>query len=185
MATTPTGLPTGGTNPVDRHLRGATNEIWGAVPGNVVINQGDLVILEMSSDIAQQGSATYKAYPASWSSTQGTTGFAYGWAGVAMTSSESGVTEDIPIATTGIFRFPVSASAGQTTLAGYIVSGATYGAGGSSIFAQTVVAGPAAGFNTRAGRIGMVVRGQTLSSTVDLQIMGTKFSNTTTYTWAV
>jgi len=185
MATTPTALPAAGTSAVDRHLRGATNEIMGSVPGNVVINQGDLVILEMSSGIAQQGSATYRAYPASWSSTQGSTGFAYGFAGVALNSSKSGTTGDIAIATTGIFRYPVSATAGQTTLAGYIVSGATYGAGGSSIFAQKVVAGPAAGFTVRAGRIGMVIRGQTTSTTCDLMLMGSKFSNVSTYCWPI
>ena len=184
MATTPTALPAAGTSAVDRHLRGATNEIMGAVPGNVVINQGDLVILEMVSDIAQQGSATYKAYPASWSRRAGVTGFAYGFAGVAMNSSKSGTTEDIAIATTGIFRFPVTAAAGQTVLTGYIVSGATFGASGASCFTQKVVAGPAAGFTVNSGRIGMVIRGQTTSTTCDFLLMGSKFSNVSTYTWA-
>ena len=167
----------------DRHLRGDTNEVMAAVAGNVVIKQGDLIIMELVSDIAQQGSATYKAYPAAYVSGVGALKFGSGFVGVAMNSSASGVTEDIPVATTGIFRFPVSPSAGQTTLAGYIVSGATYGASGTSVFSQKVTAEVAASVDLSDARIGMVIRGQTTSTTCDFMLTGSRFSSVSTYSW--
>lgn len=184
MATTPSELPAGGTTGTDRHLRGDTNEVMGAVEGNVVIKQGDLVILATTIGAAQQGSATYKAYPASWCKGVTPTYWASSFAGVAMNSSKSGVTEDIAIATTGIFRFPVSTTAGQTTLAGYIVSGATYGSPIKS-FAQKVSVEAAADMDKNDARIGMVIRGQTTSTTCDFMLTGSRFSGSSIYTWPV
>jgi hypothetical protein len=185
MATKPSALAAA-TEGVDRHLRGDTNEIMGSVNGSVVINQGDLVILDAVAGSAQQSTATYKAYPASWVKGCTHAYFSTTFVGVAMNSSKSGVTEDIAIATTGIFRFPVSPAAGQTTLAGYIVSGATYGAGSAvSVFSQKVTAEVAASVDANDARIGMVIRGQTTSTTCDFMLTGSRFSGATKTIWPV
>lgn len=185
MATTPSGLPTGTRTSVDRHLRGETNEVLCAVEGNVVIYQGDLVILGSSTGAAQQGSATYKAYPATWAKGCTHAYWATHFVGVAMNSSASGTTEDIAVATTGIFRYPVTASNGITTLAGYIVSGATYGASGTSVFAQQVTPEAAASVDADDARIGMIIRGQTTSTTCDFMLTGSRFSGSSKTNWPV
>ena len=183
MATTP--RLAAATLPVDRHLRGDTNEVMCSVNGNVVINQGDLVILAANISGAQQGSATYYLFPASWSKSCTHSYFGTAFAGVAMNSSASGTTEDIAVATTGIFRYPVSAAAGQTTLAGYIVSGATCEGSGTSVFSQKVTAEVAASVDNTDARIGMVIRGQTTSTTCDFMLTGSRFSGATQMAWPV
>ena len=181
MATKPSALAAATTS-ANRHLRGETNEVDVKVDSNVIVSVGDLMIIEAVSGSAQQGDAGYMGAPASWASDGGHAAFGLSFVGVAMTGSKSGVTENIPVATTGIFRFPVTASAGQTVTAGYIVSGATYGASGVSVLSQKVVAGPAAGFTSAAPRIGMIVRGQNTSSTVDFLLM-TRFSGVSKMSW--
>lgn len=183
MATKPSALPVA-TSSNNRHLRGETNEVQVHVDGNVVINQGDLVIIEGVDGAAQQGNINYAGFPASWA--KGCTHAYFGttFIGVAMNSSPSGVTGHIAVATTGIFRFPVSPGTPADVSCGYIVSGATYGASGTSVFSQKVTAEAAASVDAGDARIGLVIRGQKSSSTVDFQLMG-RFSGATKMIWPV
>ena len=141
--------------------------------------------LDAVAGSAQQSTATYKAYPAAWARSCTHHYWCTTFAGVAMNSSKSGTTEDIAVATTGIFRFPVSAAAGNTTLAGYIVSGATYNPNGTSVFSQKVTPEAATSVDAADARIGMVIRGQTTSTTCDFMLTGSRFSGSSKETWAV
>jgi len=181
MATKPSALPVATSN-VNRHLRGETNEVQVYVDGNVVINQGDLIIIEAVDGSGQQGNINYAGFPASWCKGCTHSYFGHSFVGIAMNSSPSGTTGNIAVATTGIFRFPVSAANGQTVSTGYIVSGATYGASGTSVFSQKITPQSAANTSRALPRIGMVVRGQKATTTVDFQLMG-RFSGTTDYSF--
>jgi len=155
----------------NRHLRGATNEIMLRVNGGTVVNVGDLMFIDATAGARHSATITYAGFPANMCASNTHYYFESNFAGVAMSSSISGVTEDIPVATSGVFRFPVTAAAGQTVSPSFFVSGASFGANGTSIFAQKVVCGPV----LNEGRIGYCVRAQTATSTVDFIIL-TRFS---------
>lgn len=116
---------------VNRHLRGETNEIEIDVHGHTVIESGDIVWQYNSSSFAQKSTAnggtrtTADNYAYPISELAGVTAAYYDaqFLGVAMKGSISGTTEKIPVATSGIFRFPLKATTGVTI--GELVCGAT------------------------------------------------------------
>jgi len=170
------------TSGVNRHLRGETNEIMLKKKGTIPVNTGDLMFVDaVNGASAGGGTASFLAFPAAYCSFNTHAYFEVNFAGVAMSGSLSGVTEEIPVATTGIFRYPVSTTTGMTCSPGYIVSGASYGAGGASIFSQKVVVGSAAG-TMDEGRIGYCVRAEGAATTVDFNLV-TRFSGGTKGLW--
>jgi len=167
------------TTPTNRHIRGDTNEVYLRKKATIAVNTGDLIFIEAVVGAAQSAAATYLAFPAAIAKGNTHHYFEQNFVGVAMSGSPSGVTEDIPVATTGIFRFPVTSATGQTCSPGYIVSGASYGAGGASVFSQKVVVGP----GLSEGRIGFCVKAEGGATTVDVAIL-TRFTGTTKGTYA-
>jgi len=174
------------TSGVNRHIRGATNEVNLKKKNTIAVSTGDLIFIDAVAGAASGGAAaTHLAFPAAFAGVgywSGATGFEANFAGVAMSGSPSGVTEEIAVATTGIFRFPVSTAAGKACSPGYIVSGATYGACGNSVFSQKCNVGPPASLTQ--GRIGYCVRAEGAATTVDVRIL-TRFSGVTQGTWPV
>jgi hypothetical protein len=157
---------------VNRHLRGDTNEIEMRVHGNTVVEKGDLmVIFKTDSTISNKSSADYYGYPVS--SLADVTGVYYEdqFAGIAMKGSESGTTETIPVATSGIFRYPLLNS-GVTVQVGYIVSGASSAA--KAAYDQKVTCKSTQSYM----RIGYCVKRETSASNVDFALL-TKFSGST------
>lgn len=167
------------TTPTNRHIRGETNEIMLRKKGSIQINTGDLIFIDaVTNATCTAAAASFLAFPASHAASNAPLKFELCFAGVAMSGSPSGVTEDIPVATTGIFRFPVSTSLGKACSPGFIVSGASYGASGTSVFSQKCNLGP----TMSLGRIGYCVRAEGAATEVDVSIL-TKFSGATRYIW--
>lgn len=170
------------TTPTNRHIRGETNEIMLRKKGTIPVNTGDLIFVDaVNGASAGAGAASYLAFPAAYCSRNTHAYFEICFAGVAMSGSPSGVTEEIPVATTGIFRFPVSGASGKTCSPGYIVSGASYGATGVSVFSQKVNVGPPDSLDE--ARIGYCVRAAGAATTVDFKIMS-RFTGVSKMIWA-
>lgn len=107
-----------------RYLYGDRREISAPVHGNTVIEKGDLiVIMKTASTIKGVTTADNYAYPVSKLQDVSTVYYVDQLAGIAMKGSKSGVTENIPIATSGMFRMPLVSQTGVTV--GLVVGGAT------------------------------------------------------------
>lgn len=164
----------------NRHLRGATNEIHVDVHGNSVINKGDLMVefKDNSTMRTPGGTAITTAdgygFPVSQLLDSTSIYYAEQFIGVAMTGSVAGVTEKIPVATSGIFRFPLdtgTASYNSTLRIGYIVSGATSAAktcDDQQVNCKALVV-------KSEPRIGRCVRAQSSASNVDFELL-TRYS---------
>ena len=162
----------------NRHLRGATNEIQIPVHGNVVMEKGeDVYIAHHATGIVGASTDRY-GYPASYLA--GVTG-AYSEAnfvGIAMKGSISGVTEDIPVATSGIFRKQIKLGTSATSQAvkvGMTVAGATIGASGVSLSGTTVTVGTSS--DHTCGKIGKCVKAENAARFVDFMLMS-RFAGT-------
>ncbi len=109
----------------NRIQKGPKDEVRGQVKGNIVIEAGDLLILNDSDGIVGPGSTVVPidnyVYP--FSQMSATTGSALieqyihqQFIGVAMNGSKSGITETIDVATDGIFRYPIYGAPSAVTL---------------------------------------------------------------------
>jgi len=161
----------------NRHLRGDTNEVEVDVHGNVVVEKGDLlVIMSMASPFktasSAQTTADWYAYPVSFLGDVSSEYYDAQFGGVAMKGSVSGTTEKIPLATTGIFRFPLLAAGGVTL--GQLIAGATSAAAAASD--QIVVSKTFAELTTAYYcLLGYCVKTEAASANVDFNLV-TKFS---------
>ena len=164
----------------NRHLRGETNEIQVPIHGNVVIEKGDLTYLFGVAAQIHGGyyaaAVDYYGFPAASLMAVTNPYTERFFAGVAMKGSKSGVTETLPVATSGIFRFPNALA--QTIKVGYAVSGAS--SSGTTGYNQSVVCSNA----QTANRVGMCVKAGTSQTNVDFALM-TIFSGTTPGNWRV
>ena len=135
----------------NRHLRGDMNEIKIPVHSDVTVEPGDFLVIGGVVTVDQSGrAADYYAYP--FSSVSGAVlkggvsnslNVCKQWfVGVAMSGSASGVTDDINVATDGIFRYPYNNAGTVTagTTIGYKVSAVTAPAKalGAGVSAQAV-----------------------------------------------
>lgn len=139
----------------NRHLRGDINEILAPVRGKTVIEAGDFVY-------AHTGDSNY-VYPVSDfkdSSTTGRSGsdVSKGFQGVAMEGSPSGVTENIVVATAGVFRYPLLYKSAVTI--GAVVSMVSCTAG-SGATAQKVINSEAQDAGGTTVRYGVIVKTET------------------------
>ncbi len=139
----------------NRHLRGDINSIKIPCHGNITIEPGDLCVIAGTTPVAPAqcgGKADRYVYP--FSAVTGATEAGLGaklknwFVGVAMSGSPSGVTNNVTVAQTGVFRYPMATTGGTTI--GLTVTGVTptsnyattggskqyvYGAGsGSSVY---------------------------------------------------
>ena len=122
----------------NRHLRGDIQDITIPVHGNVVVEKGDFILeFKDTNSILAATTADGYGYPVSSSRLTTPPYFAELFAGVAMTGSISGVTNDILVATAGQFRYPLRSGSNTSLRVGYPVSGSTSSA--TAITDQEVV----------------------------------------------
>lgn len=155
----------------NRHLKGDTNEMIMPVRGKTVIEAGDFVY--------QHSGDSYYLLPVSkWKdiSTTGACGtdVALNFAGVALEGSPSGVTENVTVATAGIFRYPLAHKSAVTI--GAIVTAVTNQAGSGS--SNQYVENSEILTTGTTIRYGIIVKTQSATSFVDFMLM-TKFSGAT------
>jgi len=99
----------------NRYLRGPISETFVEVRANVVVEPGDFMFqFATAGDLGAGVAADNRAYPFTYA--KATTGSSYpketiynDFLGVAMQGSLSGTTENISIATDGIFKYPMYA----------------------------------------------------------------------------
>lgn len=160
---------------VNRHLRGDTEEVLVDVHGNTVIEKGDLTFIFSASNTLKntmpsaRTTADWYAYPVSYLAGSTPLYFDVQFAGVAMKGSKSGVTEKIPIATSGIFRFPLASATGVTI--GNLVTGCTSAA--TVNYNQTVRSQPVSVLTDEYNMaLGICVKTQTGAATdVDFKLI--------------
>ena len=165
-----------------RYLKGSINPIIAPVNGNIVIYAGDLVCRNGYRGMMGSGvTADFTTYPFNLINTVGASvvaqasHMAQNFLGVAMESSPSGVTENITIATSGVFRYPVHDTiVGGAVTVGALISAVsnssiTAGAGPS---AQHVIHGTAGG-NMSTCYLGYIIKTESGASFVDFQLRTT------------
>jgi len=164
----------GGKN---RHLKGKMNTIIAPVRGNHVVSAGDFMVLSAVSgmlgvgDLADNYAAPFSELktPAA-SGTLATQGFAYTYfLGVAMEDSPSGVTENITIAKSGVFRYPLHSSfLGAGVTVGSLVSAVSNNLA-AGVSPQTIAIG-AASIITSTAYLGYIIKSESGASFVDFQL---------------
>jgi len=152
------------------HLRGDTNEVLVPIHGKTTIEKGEPIFLAGSGSNIVGAPGDYYGYPATQLADVTKTYFDHNLVGIAMKGSESGTTEDIRVATTGIFRGRLYSSSGQDVKVGYSVAGTTH-ASGASISGTSLNCGPSHDY----GRMGICVKSESGASYVDFMLM-TRFS---------
>jgi len=130
----------------NRHIRGKTNERLVPVRGNVVVEAGDFMYIDTvggvrGTTIAVDRYADPFNLAVNSSSSQSSIMHEIyeNFLGVAMESSPSGTTEDISIASSGIFSYPLSNATGSAVTVGALISAVSPSATGTAVSAQAVV----------------------------------------------
>jgi len=157
----------------NRHLRGDMEEVLASVHGSTVVEAGDLMFQDKTSGVrgASEDADNY-AYPFSYAANSATpgTGIQYGlyqnFLGVAMESSQSGVTEKISIAKAGVFRYPLYRNGAVTV--GALISAVSTLTAGTGVSNQAVFMSATAPGST--AYLGYVVKTESGASFVDFQI---------------
>jgi hypothetical protein len=164
-----------------RYLRGDTKEINAPVHGSTVVEKGDLmVICKKDSTVTHSATllatADHYAYPANLVTAAGSshTAFAQQFAGVAMKGSKTGVTENVPIATAGVFRYP--AKTAVAVYPGYVVCGTTVSA--DRLYSQQVNYKTDAGSSKLA--VGICKEYDATGTNIDFNLI-TRFSGVSWY----
>jgi len=166
----------------NRHLRGATNDVMMPVHGSVVIEPGDLVIINSVRGSCGNASTTLwqednYVFPLSYCRTA-TAGSQFDmqlqttFMGVAMSGSISGITNNIRVASSGIFRYPLN-HISAVTVGSRVFSPTPAGgvlAGGGSVQAVAAAGSQAAGDGSSAA-LGVIVKTESGASFVDFQLM--------------
>jgi len=160
----------------NRHLKGAMNPIIAPVHSYHVVEAGDFMVLDSESGTVGAGlSATNYAIPfddakmAAASATNCQRVLYTYFLGVAMEDSPSGVTENITIAQSGVFRYPLHSSfLGAGVTVGSLVSAVSNTlAAGASV--QTVAIGAASVIASTA-YLGYIMKTESGATFVDFQL---------------
>lgn len=163
----------------NKHLRGDTMEIKAPIHGNVSVEKGEFMFLAAGAS-AIVGKTDYYAYPASYLADSTKPYVDHNFLGVSMAASASGTTEDIPIATAGIFRFQIKTGVSATSQyvkIGQTVAACTIGASGVSVSGTTVCVGNDGDHaNCRVGR---TVKAENAATSVDFLLQSMRFSGVT------
>lgn len=165
-------------DPRIEYLRGETNEIMVPIHGKTVIRQGELIFLAQDATVIVGATADGYGYPAA--QVAGTTAsyFYNNLAGVAMKGSVSGTTEDIPVATSGIFRGQIKLGTSATSkhvFPGALVSAATVGTSGVTPSGTTLTVDTLADTEMDQCQVGRAVKKQASATSVDFMLL-TKLS---------
>ncbi|MFH0811372.1 MAG: hypothetical protein V2A69_00840 [Pseudomonadota bacterium] len=164
-------------DPRIEYLRGQTNEIYVKVHGKTMVKKGELIVLAQDAQAITGAVADGYGYPVNpYGKGKGATSnyFANNLAGISMKGSESGVTEDIPVAQSGIFRGQIKLGTSATSkhvYPGAMVSACSIGTSGVSTSGTTfdVITLAATEFTT--GHVGRAVRKQASATHVDFMLM--------------
>lgn len=166
-------------DPRIEYLRGETNEIMIPIHGKTVIKKGELIILAQDATVISGGIADGYGYPVHTQCKGSTASYFYNnLAGISMKESTSGTTEDIPVATSGIFRAQIKLGTSATSkhvFPGALVSACTIGASGVSVSGTTVTVDTLADTEMDQGQIGRAVKKQASAMSVDFMLL-TKLS---------
>ena len=161
----------------NRHLRGDINAIIAPVHSYHEVEAGDLMVLNAVAGMCGTGgTADNYAFPfdevktAAASGAVASAGFIYTYfLGVAMEDSPSGVTENITIAQSGVFRYPMhSAYIGSAVTIGALVSAVsnTLAAGVSEQVVCTNATSPV----SSTAYLGYIVKTESGASFVDFEL---------------
>jgi len=153
------------------HLRGDPKEVLVPIHGNKVIDKGELVFVAIDGNCIVGAETDHYGYPADDLAAVTSTYTEQNFLGVAMKGSVSGTTEDIPVATAGIFRAQIkdgTSSTSQSVKVGHTVAAGTIEAG-VSVSGTTVTVGTDGDHDTC--RIGRCVRAESSAIDVDYMLM--------------
>lgn len=151
----------------NRHLYSDTKPIFVQSPGAVTVEAGDLMYMEENQ--------SNQAYPFVYNIGGQTAGTAAeehlhtNFLGVAMEGKESGVTENVTIATAGVFRFEIAGKNSAVTIGASVSAVSPANAGGSSN--QAVCNTVAAGTWGTTAVLGIIQKTQSGASFVDVRII--------------
>jgi hypothetical protein len=161
------------------YLRGETNEVDVPIHGKTVVKKGELIIIAQDASVISGGTADGYGYPVHTQCKGSTATYFYdNLVGISMKGSESGVTEDIPVATTGIFRGQIKLGTSATSkhvYPGALVSACTIGASGVSVSGTTLTVDTLADTEMNQGQVGRAVKKQASATHVDFMLL-TKLS---------
>ena len=162
----------------NRYLKGKTNTILAPVHGYHLVEEGDFMVLSAVDYLTTLGVAADN-YAAPFSALKADTSqatvvlnrltYTY-FLGVAMEGSPLGVTENITIATTGVFRYPLydtNAPSGVTV--GSLVAAVSANCVYKGVSPQTVVHGTDA-VRGSTSYLGYIVKTESGASFVDFEI---------------
>ena len=154
----------------NNYLRGDTNEIVVAVHGHTVVEQGDLMVINLSSATMKVVHKLVDYYGFSVSDLSGinTVKYTSQFAGIAMNGSKNGVTNNVNIATTGVFRMDLPSA--KTIYSGWPVSGTSSAT--SIAYNQKIVCSI---LSPVASKIGKCVKNAASATECDFELL-TKFS---------
>ena len=156
----------------NRHLRGATNEIKVRIHGKTVVEKNEWIFIARDAVCIVGSTADFYGYPSSKLAGATSAYFDQNLAGISMKGSISGTTEDIPVATSGIFRFQINLGTSATSQAakvGMTVAAATIGASGTSVAGTTCTVG--VGGNHQDCIVGRCVKREPGATSVDFALM--------------
>ncbi len=160
------------------YLRGETNEIDVKIQGKHVVKKGELIFLNQDDSVIVATSADGYGYTAGYLAGTTPAYFEDNLAGIAMRGSVSGTTEDIPVATGGIFRGQIkigTSAVSRHVFPGALVSAATVGTSGVTPSGTTVAVGTLGDTEFDGCRIGRAVKKEPSALSVDFMLM-TKMS---------
>uniref|UniRef100_A0A6M3JSK1 Uncharacterized protein n=1 Tax=viral metagenome TaxID=1070528 RepID=A0A6M3JSK1_9ZZZZ len=167
----------------NRHLRGNTQQIRGAVHGNTVVEPGDLVCINSVSGFFGNLSANIVTatdyldnylYPLSSAVSNAVLSSAYmhhiatTFMGVALTGSASGTTNEVVVAVDGIFRYPLLHNSAVTLGAKVSAVSTTAGTGSSN---QAVMNNATLNDKGTTAYLGVIVKTESGASFVDFQLI--------------
>ena len=165
----------------NRYLRGAMSTMRGTVRGNITVEPGDFVVIDNTVGTCGLTSGTLNStadnrfYPFEFfRCTTAATGYIYQLAsqfvGVAMTGSESGTTNDIVVATSGVFRYPVIGAPSAVTVGAKVSAVSPAAGAGGGISNQTVCNHNTATGHGSTAYLGHIVKTESGASYVDFQL---------------
>ena len=162
----------------NRHLKGDINPIIAPVHSYHTVEAGDFMVLSSVDYITDRGIAADN-YAAPFSELQPDTTqevlvlsrLIYSqFLGVAMEGSPAGVTENITIATTGVFRYPIiHTSVPSAVTVGSLVAAVSPSTAYKGVSAQTVAHGTDA-VRMSTSYLGYIVKSESGASFVDFEI---------------
>lgn len=153
----------------NRHLRGATNEVKVPIHGKTAVEKCEFIYIAQDGTCIVGAPTDFYGYPARDLANSTSPYVDANFLGISMLAKPAGVTKDIPVATSGIFRFQIklgTSATSQTAKVGRTVAAATIGASGVSVSGTTVTVG-----NHLDCVVGLCVKAEQAARHVDFALM--------------